>query len=43
MSFETLAGVSPQQALEQAGNSARMLHSLPTMHYKMPFEPEYTT
>ena len=43
MSLETLAGVSLQQALDQAGNPARMLRSLPAMHYKMPFEPEYTT
>ena len=43
MSLETLAGVSLQQALDQAGNPARMLRSLPAMHYQMPFEPEYTT
>lgn len=43
MSMETLAGVSLQQALDQAGNPARMLQSLPAMHYKMPFEPEYTS
>src|SRR5260370_31331082 len=43
MSLETLAGVSLQQALDQAANPARFLRSLPAMHYKMPFEPEYTT
>jgi vanillate/3-O-methylgallate O-demethylase len=43
MSLETLAGVSLQQALDRAGNPARMLRSLPAMHYKMPFEPEYTS
>ncbi len=43
MSLETLAGVSLQQLLDQAGNPARMLRSLPALHYKMPFEPEYTT
>jgi len=31
MSLETLAGVSLQQALDQAGNPARMLRSLPAM------------
>ena len=43
MSLVTLAGVSLQQLLDQAGNPARMLRSLPAMHYKMPFDPEYTT
>jgi vanillate/3-O-methylgallate O-demethylase len=39
-----LAGVTLQQALDQAGgNAARMLRSLPAAHYKMPFEPEFTT
>ncbi|WP_053082799.1 glycine cleavage system protein T [Mycolicibacterium chlorophenolicum] len=35
--------MSLQQLLDQAGNPARMLRSLPALHYKMPFEPEYTT
>jgi glycine cleavage system aminomethyltransferase T len=43
MSLETLAGVSLQQVLDQAGNPARMLRSLPAAHYTMPFEPEFTT
>jgi len=44
MSLETLAGVSLQSLIEQAGsNPARMLRSLPAAHYKMPFEGEFTT
>ncbi|MGE0214780.1 hypothetical protein [Mycolicibacterium sp.] len=43
MSTEALTGLSLQRALEQAGNPARMLRSLPAAHYTMPFQPEYTT
>ena len=44
MSLETLAGVSLQSLIEQAGsNPARMLRSLPAAHYKVPFEAEFTT
>jgi vanillate/3-O-methylgallate O-demethylase len=43
MSAETLAGVSLQQALDRAGSAARLLQGLPAMHYKMPFEAEYTS
>jgi vanillate/3-O-methylgallate O-demethylase len=43
MSLEALANVSLQQALQQAGNPARMLRSLPAAHYKMPFQEQYTS
>jgi vanillate/3-O-methylgallate O-demethylase len=43
MSMEALANVTLEQAIQQAGGPARMLRSLPAAHYKMPFDPEYTT